>query len=90
MVVWERWDRAVEATVRLLAARPAPEGARPVERAADLQQQTRAALSPALAAANVEQDLPAGVERVGGNRELLASWLRAGDWYPILPIRCWI
>ncbi|MFE7485166.1 hypothetical protein [Streptomyces sp. NPDC057552] len=88
------WDRAVEATVRLLAGRPAPEGARladlvlngcPAERAEGLQQRARQALGPAPAAAEVEQVLPAGAERVDGTAEPLASWLRVWDWSPVLP-----
>lgn len=60
----EWWDRAVEATLRLLVGCPIPEGARlvalvftdcPSERAADLQQRARAALGPAPTAAEVEQ-----------------------------------
>ncbi|MFJ4700463.1 hypothetical protein ACIP5N_22210 [Streptomyces sp. NPDC088768] len=88
------WDRAVEATVRLLAGRPTPEGARlagpvltscPPERAEGLQRRARAALGPAPAAAEVEQVLPAGAERVDGTAEPLASWLRVWDWSPALP-----
>ncbi|MET8771671.1 hypothetical protein [Streptomyces sp. NPDC004658] len=74
------WDLAVEATVRLLAGSPTPEGARlvdlvlttcPPERAADLHRRARQALS-APAAAEGEQVLPVGAER-------------AGAWSPILP-----
>ncbi|GHG13532.1 hypothetical protein GCM10017667_54320 [Streptomyces filamentosus] len=74
------WDLAVEATVRLLAGSPTPEGARlvdlvlttcPPERAADLHRRARQALS-APAAAEGEQVLPAGAER-------------AGAWSPVLP-----
>ncbi|WP_240679442.1 hypothetical protein [Streptomyces sp. B29(2018)] len=77
------WDLAVEATVRLLAGSPTPEGARlvdlvlttcPPERAAGLHRRARAALgsAPAPAAAEGEQVLPVGAER-------------AGAWSPILP-----
>ncbi|MEO3978967.1 hypothetical protein [Streptomyces sp. CAU 1734] len=92
--VGEWWERAVEVTVRLLAARPAPEGARlaglvlttcPPERADGLQQRARAALGPAPAAAELEQILPDGAERVDGTVEPLASWLRVWDWSPVLP-----
>ncbi|WP_247701350.1 hypothetical protein [Streptomyces sp. RM72] len=74
------WDLAVEATLRLLAGSPTPEGARlvdlvlttcPPERAADLHRRARQALS-APAAAEGEQVLPAGAER-------------AGAWSPVLP-----
>ncbi|WP_282108082.1 hypothetical protein [Streptomyces sp. RK31] len=74
------WDLAVEATLRLLAGPPTPEGARlvdlvltncPPERAADLHRRARQALS-APASAEGEQVLPAGAER-------------AGAWSPILP-----
>ncbi|WP_446047619.1 hypothetical protein [Streptomyces olivaceus] len=53
----EWWDRAVEASLWLLAVRPAPEGIRvvalvlsdcPPERAAGLQRRARSALGPAL------------------------------------------
>lgn len=53
--VGEWWDRAVEATVRLLPGRPTPEGARlaalvletcPPGRAAGLHQRARAVLGP--------------------------------------------
>ncbi|MFK0142468.1 hypothetical protein [Streptomyces murinus] len=88
------WDRAVEVTVRLLAGRPMPEGARlaglvlttcPPERAEGLQRRAREALGAAPAAAEVEQVLPAGAERVDGTAEPLASWLRVWDWSPVLP-----
>ncbi|MFJ3182343.1 hypothetical protein ACIPJN_28680 [Streptomyces sp. NPDC086796] len=91
----EWWERAVEATVLLLAGRPAPEGARlvalvltncPPERAAGLQRRARSALGPAPAAAEVEKVLPAGADRVDGSREPLASWLRVWDWSPVLPV----
>ncbi|MHC3534181.1 hypothetical protein ACLQ2M_40250 [Streptomyces sp. DT7] len=74
------WDLAVEATLRLLAGHPTPEGARlvdlvlttcPPERTADLHRRARQALS-APAAADVEHVRPAGAER-------------AGAWSPILP-----
>ncbi len=74
------WDLAVEATVRLLAGHPTPEGARlvdlvlttcPPERTADLHRRARQALC-APAAAEVERVRPAGAER-------------AGAWSPVLP-----
>ncbi len=91
------WDRAVEVTVRLLAGRPTPEGARlaalvldtcPPGRAADLNQQARAALGPAPAAEELDQALPgagAGVDEADGRTEPLASWLRVWRWSPVLP-----
>ncbi|MEO3978966.1 hypothetical protein [Streptomyces sp. CAU 1734] len=63
----EWWDRATEATVRLLAGRPSPEGARlaalvldtcPPGRAAGLQERARAALGPAPSPAAVDELLP--------------------------------
>ncbi|MFE1190200.1 hypothetical protein [[Kitasatospora] papulosa] len=75
------WDLAVEATLRLLAGHPTPEGARlvdlvlttcPPERAAGLHRRARAALGSAPAVADGEHVLPAGAER-------------AGAWSPILP-----
>ncbi|MFF9458629.1 hypothetical protein [Streptomyces flaveolus] len=92
------WDLAVEATVRLLAGRPTPEGARlaalvlqecPSERAADVQQRARAALGPAPATAEIEKALPAHADQLhgqaGGRTEPLASWLRVWHWSPVLP-----
>ncbi|MFG2359707.1 hypothetical protein [Streptomyces sp. NPDC048521] len=91
----EWWDRAVEATVRLLAGRPTPEGARlaalvleacPPERAAGLHQRALAALGPAPAAEELDRVLPAaGVDEVGRRDEPLASWLRIWAWSPVLP-----
>ncbi|MDP5315569.1 hypothetical protein [Streptomyces poriferorum] len=89
----EWWDLAMEATERLLADRPTPEGARladlvlttcPPERAEDLHRRARATLGPAPAATEVEQVLPASAERVDGILEPLASWLRVWDWSPVL------
>jgi hypothetical protein len=66
------WDLAVEATVRLLAGRPTPEGARlaalvldtcPPGRAAGLHQRIREALGPAPSAATVDQQLAAPPEQ---------------------------
>ncbi|MFE2046781.1 hypothetical protein ACFXAZ_38880 [Streptomyces sp. NPDC059477] len=63
----EWWDRAAGATVRLLAGRPSPEGARlaalvldtcPPGRAAGLQERVRTALGPAPSAAAVDELLP--------------------------------
>ncbi|MET8608906.1 hypothetical protein ABZV92_35780 [Streptomyces rubiginosohelvolus] len=74
------WDLAVDATVRLLAGHPTPEGARlvdlvlttcPPERTAGLHRRARAALG-APAAAEVEHVRAAGDER-------------AGAWSPVLP-----
>ncbi|MGW0564447.1 hypothetical protein ACWDZ4_28550 [Streptomyces sp. NPDC003016] len=89
----EWWDRAVEATERLLTGRPTPEGARladlvlttcPPERAESLQRRARAALGAAPAATEVEQVLPSGTTRVDGTVDPLASWLRVWDWSPVL------
>ncbi|MFJ8078865.1 hypothetical protein ACIQ7Q_34245 [Streptomyces sp. NPDC096176] len=94
------WDRAIEATVRLLAVPPPPEGARlaalvlrtcPGERAADLHQRARAALGPAPSAAEVDRALPADLDQAGtadhfdAGAEQLASWLRVWAWSPVLP-----
>lgn len=85
------WDRAIEATVRLLAGRPTPEGARlaalvldtcPPERAADLDLRARAALGPAPSAHEIDQALPAAS---AGRTEPLDSWLRVWHWSPVLP-----
>ncbi|MFF7946623.1 hypothetical protein [Streptomyces griseorubiginosus] len=92
----EWWDRAVEVTVRLLAARPAPEGARlaalvlqdcPPQRAAGLDQRARAALGPAPSAREADQVLPAGIDAglAEAAVEPLASWLRVWEWSPVLP-----
>lgn len=75
------WDLAVEATVRLLADHPTPEGARladlvlttcPPEHTAGLHRRARQALGIAPAAAGVEHVRPADAER-------------AGAWSPVLP-----
>ncbi|MGW2722412.1 hypothetical protein [Streptomyces sp. NPDC001492] len=92
----EWWDRAVEVTVRLLASRPAPEGARLAalvlkdctpQRAADLDQRARAALGPAPSAREADQVLAAGIDAglAGAAVEPLASWLRVWEWSPVLP-----
>ncbi|MEV5383010.1 hypothetical protein [Streptomyces sp. NPDC052721] len=66
------WDLAVDATVRLLAGRPTPEGARlaalvldtcPPGRAAGLHQRVREALGQAPSAAAVDQRLAAAPEQ---------------------------
>lgn len=91
----EWWERAVEATVRLLAGRPTPEGARlaalvldtcPPERAG-LDQRARAALGPAPAADEIDQTLTADADpdQSSGRIEPLASWLRVWNWSPVLP-----
>ncbi|MFC8949506.1 hypothetical protein [Streptomyces rochei] len=92
------WDLAVEVTMRLLAGRPTPEGARlaalvlqecPSERSADMQQRARAALGPAPATAEIGKALPAHADQLpvqpGGRTEPLASWLRVWHWSPVLP-----
>ncbi len=93
----EWWDLAVEATVRMLAGRPTPEGARlaalvlatcPPSRAPGLQQRVLAALGEAPPAAVADQLLPAGPDQAGradGAVEPLASWLRVWAWSPVLP-----
>ncbi|MEW2493761.1 hypothetical protein AB0942_09460 [Streptomyces nodosus] len=90
----EWWDRAVDATVRLLAARPTPEGARlaaavlrdrPPERAVGLEQRARAALGPAPSAHEVEQVMPDDAGQADSRSEPLASWLRVRAWSPVLP-----
>nr|WP_258404872.1 hypothetical protein [Streptomyces sp. F12] len=96
----EWWDLAVGATVRLLAGRPVPEGARlaawvleacPPDRAAGLHQRVRVALGQAPSAAAVDRLLPAvpaQAEKAGradGAVEPLASWLRVWAWSPVLP-----
>ncbi|MGC5400718.1 hypothetical protein ACPXCP_33855 [Streptomyces sp. DT20] len=93
-VVNEWWDRAVDLTERLVAARPAPEPARLVDlvlstcppgRAGELETRVRTALGDPPPAAAVEEVLPAGAGRVDGLAEPLASWLRVWDWSPVLP-----
>ncbi|MCX4550395.1 hypothetical protein [Streptomyces sp. NBC_01500] len=93
----EWWDRAVEVTVRLLAGRPTPEGARlaalvldtcPPERAAGLDRRATAALGPAPSADEITRTLltgDAGPE--DGRVEPYASWLRVWHWSPALPAR---
>ncbi|UGQ11073.1 hypothetical protein LO772_30400 [Yinghuangia sp. ASG 101] len=95
--VGEWWDRAVEVTVRLLAGRPTPEGARlaalildtcPPERAAGLDRRATAALGPAPSADEITRTLltgDAGPE--DGRVEPYASWLRVWHWSPALPAR---
>ncbi|MFF8786710.1 hypothetical protein [Streptomyces sp. NPDC015125] len=89
----EWWEQAIEATVRLLANRPTPEGARlaalvldacPPERAVGLHQRARAALGPAPAAEEIDQALP-DADGADGRDEPLASWLRVWHWSPVLP-----
>ncbi|MDX3695024.1 hypothetical protein PV726_32740 [Streptomyces europaeiscabiei] len=90
----EWWDQAVEVTVRLLAGRPTPEGARlaalvldtcPPERAADLDLRARAALGPAPSAHEIDQLLPTDADQASGRMEPLASWPRVWHWSPVLP-----
>jgi hypothetical protein len=92
----EWWDRAVEVTVRLLAGRPTPEGARlaalvldtcPPERTADLNLRARAALGPAPSADEIDRVLPAAPDaaQASGRTEPPASWLRVWNWSPVLP-----
>ncbi len=95
-VVNEWWERAIELTERLVAARPAPEPARlvdlvfstsPPKRAGELETRVRTALGWPPAPAELEQVLPAGAGQVDGTKEPLASWLRVWDWSPLLPAR---
>ncbi|WP_316779947.1 hypothetical protein [Streptomyces sasae] len=90
----EWWEQAIELTVRILAARPSPEGARlaalvlgncPPEHAEQLEANARTALGTPPAAGLVAEVLPAGAEQVDGLAEPLASWLRVWDWSPVLP-----
>lgn len=95
----EWWDLAAETTLRLLTARPTPEGARltalvlgtcPPSRAAGLHQRVRAALGQAPTAAAVDLLLPAPpaqgqAGRAGKAVEPPASWLRVWAWSPVLP-----
>ncbi|MEV7157270.1 hypothetical protein AB0N77_22025 [Streptomyces misionensis] len=86
------WDEATGLTVRLLAARPTPEGARlaalvpdscPPARSGGLHRRARVALGPAPSADAIDHVLATG--RADGTTEPLASWLRAWDWSPVLP-----
>ncbi|MFE0775388.1 hypothetical protein [Streptomyces sp. NPDC058861] len=92
----EWWDRAIEATVRLLAGRPTPEAARlaalvldacPPDRAAALHPRARAALGPAPTAAELDQTLPAdGTPQTDGRLDPPAAhWPRVWAWSPVLP-----
>ncbi|MEU4077727.1 hypothetical protein [Streptomyces venezuelae] len=92
----EWWEQATELTPRLVAAGAAPEPARlaalvfaacPPERAGELETRVGTALGAPPPAAELEQVLPAGADRVDGTKEPLASWLRVWDWSPLLPAR---